>query len=128
MANDDYLNSSNCVCFLNIVRRSVKPRRISLTLRLDNRELSTPNMAPNSPRTILILAANPADQPQLRLDQEVREIQMGSETLDCSLKLSNNGRLVQRTFAGHFSITIQPTFTFAAAMAPELRVSFWKVT
>ena len=34
-------------------------------------------MAAKTPETILILAANPINQPQLRLDQEVREIQNG---------------------------------------------------
>jgi hypothetical protein len=34
-------------------------------------------MAAQEPETILIFAANPTDQPQLRLDQEVREIQNG---------------------------------------------------
>jgi hypothetical protein len=34
-------------------------------------------MATERPETILILAANPIDQPPLRLDQEVREIKNG---------------------------------------------------
>jgi hypothetical protein len=34
-------------------------------------------MSAKTPETILILAANPVDQPPLRLDQEVREIQNG---------------------------------------------------